>query len=199
MGRSAQIVRTTTETDIRLCLELDGRGEHRIATGIPFLDHMLAQVARHGRFDLELQAKGDLPVDLHHTVEDVGIALGDAFTSALGDKTGIVRYGAARVPMDESLAGVVLDLSGRPYLVFQAPQLQGGRIGEFDADLVREFFQGLTNHLRANLHVRVEYGQNLHHIAEAIFKGLGRALDQAVRQEPRLAGIVPSTKGSLAG
>jgi imidazoleglycerol-phosphate dehydratase len=199
MGRSAQIARTTTETDICLSLELDGRGEHRIVTGIPFLDHMLAQVARHGRFDLSLQAKGDLPVDLHHTVEDVGIALGDAFTAALGDKAGIVRYGAARVPMDEALAGVVLDLSGRPYLAFQAPQLRGGRIGEFDADLVREFFQGLANHLRANLHVQVEYGQNLHHMAEAAFKALGRSLDQAVRLDPRMAGIVPSTKGSLAG
>jgi imidazoleglycerol-phosphate dehydratase len=198
MGRSASIARTTSETDIRIRLELDGRGEHQIATGIPFLDHMLAQVARHGRFDLTVQATGDLPVDLHHTVEDVGIALGDAFTAALGDKAGIVRYGAARVPMDEALAGCVLDLSGRPYLVFQAPQIRGGRIGEFDADLVREFFQGLTNHLRANLHLQVEYGGNLHHMAEAAFKALGRALDQASRLDPRVEGIVPSTKGSLA-
>ncbi len=197
MGRSATIARTTSETDIRIRLELDGRGEHQIATGIPFLDHMLAQVARHGRFDLTVQATGDLPVDLHHTVEDVGIALGDAFTAALGDKAGIARYGAARVPMDEALAGCVLDLSGRPYLVFQAPQIRGGRIGEFDADLVREFFQGLTNHLRANLHVQVEYGGNLHHMAEAAFKALGRALDQATRLDPRVEGIVPSTKGSL--
>ncbi len=198
MGRSASIARTTSETDIRIRLDLDGRGEHQIATGIPFLDHMLAQVARHGRFDLTVQATGDLPVDLHHTVEDVGIALGDAFTAALGDKAGIVRYGAARVPMDEAIAGCVLDLSGRPYLVFQAPQIRGGRIGEFDADLVREFFQGLTNHLRANLHLQVEYGGNLHHMAEAAFKALGRALDQASRLDPRVEGIVPSTKGSLA-
>ncbi|MBI4536485.1 MAG: imidazoleglycerol-phosphate dehydratase HisB [candidate division NC10 bacterium] len=197
MGRSASIVRTTSETDIRIQLELDGRGEHQIATGIPFLDHMLAQVARHGRFDLRVQAAGDLPVDLHHTVEDVGIALGDAFTSALGDKAGIVRYGAARVPMDEALAGCVLDLSGRPYLAFQAPQIRGGRIGGFDADLVREFFQGLTNHLRANLHLQVEYGGNLHHMVEAAFKALGRALDQATRLDPRMEGVVPSTKGSL--
>jgi imidazoleglycerol-phosphate dehydratase len=198
MDRSATIARTTTETDIRLRLALDGSGEHAIATGIPFLDHMLAQVARHGRFDLEVQARGDLPVDLHHTVEDVGIALGDAFAAALGDKAGIVRYGVARVPMDEALASCVLDLSGRPYLVFQAPQIRGGRIGEFDADLVPEFFQGLTSHLRANLHLQVEYGSNLHHMVEAAFKALGRALDQATRLDPRLRGIVPSTKGTLA-
>jgi imidazoleglycerol-phosphate dehydratase len=157
---------------------------------------MLAQVARHGRFDLAVQATGDLPVDLHHTVEDVGIVLGDAVSQALGEKAGIVRYGAARVPMDEALASVVIDLSGRPFLVFQAPQLTG-RIGDFDADLVREFFQGLTNHLRANVHVHVEYGQNLHHMAEAAFKASGRALDLATRLDPRLQGSVPSTKGSL--
>ena len=156
----------------------------------------MAQVARHGRFDLTLQATGDLPVDLHHTVEDVGIVLGDAVLQALGDKAGIVRYGAARVPMDEALASVVIDLGGRPFLVFQAPQLRG-RIGDFDADLVREFFQGLTNHLRANVHVHVEYGQNLHHMAEAAFKAAGRALDLATRLDPRLHGGIPSTKVSL--
>lgn len=198
MSRQAAITRTTSETDIRISLDLDGRGEHRIETGIPFLDHMLSQVARHGRFDLTLLAKGDLPVDLHHTVEDVGIALGDAVSQALGDKAGIVRYGAARVPMDESLASAVIDLSGRPFLVFQAPQLKGGRIGDFDADLVREFFQGLTNHLRANVHVQMEYGQNLHHMVEAAFKAVGRALDQATMLDPRVAGVIPSTKGTLA-
>lgn len=198
MSRSAAIARKTTETDIRIRLALDGRGEHAIATGIPFLDHMLAQVARHGHFDLAVEASGDLHVDLHHTVEDVGIALGDAVSQALGDKAGIVRYGAGRVPMDESLASVVVDLSGRPYLVFQAPQIAGERIGDFDAVLVREFFLGLTNHLRANVHVQVEYGQNPHHMVEAAFKALGRALDQATRQDPRVAGVVPSTKGSLA-
>jgi len=196
MGRRVTIQRKTSETDIRLTLELDGSGEHRIETGIPFLNHMLAQVARHGRFDLTVQATGDFPVDLHHTVEDVGIVLGDAVSQALGEKAGIVRYGAARVPMDEALASVVIDLSGRPFCVFQAPQLTG-RIGEFDADLVREFFQGLTNHLRANVHVHVEYGQNLHHMAEAAFKATGRALDLATRLDPRLQGSVPSTKGSL--
>ncbi len=198
MSRSAAIARKTAETDIRIRLDLDGRGEHAITTGIPFLDHMLAQVARHGHFDLAVDASGDLHVDLHHTVEDVGIALGDAVSQALGDKAGIVRYGAARVPMDESLASAVVDLSGRPYLVFQAPQIAGERIGDFDAGLVREFFLGLTNHLRANVHVQVEYGQNPHHMVEAAFKALGRALDHATRQDPRVAGVVPSTKGSLA-
>jgi imidazoleglycerol-phosphate dehydratase len=196
MGRRAVIQRTTSETGIQVTLDLDGTGEHRLETGIPFLNHMLAQVARHGRFDLTVQAAGDLSVDLHHTVEDIGIVLGDAVSQALGEKAGIVRYGAARVPMDEALASAVIDLSGRPFLVFQAPQLRG-RIGDFEADLVREFFQGLTNHLRANVHIHVEYGQNLHHMAEAVFKAAGRALHQATTVDPRLPGIVPSTKGSL--
>jgi imidazoleglycerol-phosphate dehydratase len=197
MKRSAVIERKTAETDIRIQFDLDGRGEHTVATGIPFLDHMLAQVARHGRFDLTVQAKGDLQVDFHHTAEDLGIVLGDAVSQALGDKAGILRYGTARVPMDESLASAVVDLSGRPYLVFQAPQLAGERIGDFPADLVREFFQALTNHLRANVHVQVEYGLNAHHMVEALFKAFGRALDQATREDPRVAGVIPSTKGSL--
>jgi imidazoleglycerol-phosphate dehydratase len=196
MARRGVIQRKTSETDIQVTLDLDGTGAHRVETGIPFLNHMLAQVARHGRFDLDVQATGDLPVDLHHTVEDVGIVLGDAVSQALGEKAGILRYGAARVPMDEALASAVIDLSGRPFLVFQAPQLKG-RIGDFEADLVREFFQGLTNHVRANIHIHVEYGQNLHHMAEAIFKAAGRALDQATTVDPRLAGVVPSTKGRL--
>lgn len=196
MGRRAVIQRTTSETDIQVTLDLDGTGEHRVETGIPFFNHMLAQVARHGRFNLTVQAAGDLPVDLHHTVEDIGIVLGDAVSQALGEKAGILRYGSARVPMDEALASAVIDLSGRPFLVFQAPQLRG-RIGDFEADLVREFFQGLTNHLRANVHIHVEYGQNLHHMVEALFKAAGRALHQATTVDPRLPGIVPSTKGSL--
>jgi len=196
MGRRAVIQRKTSETDIQVTLDLDGTGEHRVETGIPFLNHMLAQVARHGRLDLSVQATGDLPVDLHHTVEDVGIVLGDAVSQALGEKAGILRYGAARVPMDEALASAVIDLSGRPFLVFQAPQLNG-RIGDFEADLVREFFRGLANHLRANVHIQVEYGQNLHHMAEAVFKAAGRALHQAITVDPRLPGVVPSTKGSL--
>ena len=198
MWVSAVIDRKTTETHITIRLDLDGRGEHAVATGMPFLDHMLAQVARHGHFDLSVEATGDLAVDFHHTVEDLGIALGEAVSQALGDKAGIVRYGAARVPMDDALASIVVDLSGRPFLVFQAPQLKGGRVGDFDLDLVREFFQGLTNHLRANLHVQVEYGQNLHHMAEAVYKALGRALDRATGLDSRLSGVVPSTKGSLA-
>ncbi len=198
MSRFAVIDRKTAETDITIRLDLDGRGEHEVATGMPFLDHMLAQVARHGHFDLSVKAAGDLAVDFHHTVEDLGIALGEAVSKALGDKAGIVRYGAARVPMDDALASVVVDLSGRPYLVFQVPQIRGGRVGDFDLDLVREFFQGLTNHLRSNLHVQVEYGQNMHHMVEAVYKALGRALDQATGLDPRLSGVVPSTKGSLA-
>ena len=198
MSRTAVIDRKTTETQITIRLDLDGRGEQTITTGMPFLDHMLAQVARHGHFDLSVEATGDLAVDFNHTVEDLGIALGEAVSQALGDKAGIVRYGAARVPMDDALASIVVDLSGRPFLVFQAPQLKGGRVGDFDLDLVREFFQGLTNHLRANLHVQVEYGQNPHHMVEAVYKALGRALDQATGLDPRLSGVVPSTKGSLA-
>jgi imidazoleglycerol-phosphate dehydratase len=197
MNRTAVIDRKTTETHITIRLDLDGRGEQTIATGMPFLDHMLAQVARHGHFDLSVEATGDLAVDFHHTVEDLGIALGEAVSQALGDKAGIVRYGAARVPMDDALASVVMDLSGRPFLVFQAPQLKGGQVGDFDLDLVREFFQGFTNHLRANLHVQVEYGQNPHHMVEAVYKALGRALDRATGLDPRLSGVVPSTKGSL--
>ncbi|HEX7548078.1 MAG TPA: imidazoleglycerol-phosphate dehydratase HisB [Candidatus Methylomirabilis sp.] len=198
MSRTAVIDRKTTETHITIRLDLDGRGEHAIATGMPFLDHMLAQVARHGHFDLSVEATGDLTVDFHHTVEDLGIAMGEAVSRALRDKTGIVRYGAARVPMDDALASVVVDLCGRPFLVFQAPQLKGERVGDFDLDLVREFFQGLTNHLRANLHLQIEYGQNLHHMVEAVYKALGRALDQATGLDPRLSGVIPSTKGSLA-
>jgi imidazoleglycerol-phosphate dehydratase len=197
MSRCATLQRKTAETDVCVSLELDGQGSHDIETGIPFLNHMLAQVARHGRFNLTLRASGDLPVGLHHTVEDVGIALGEAVSQALGEKAGILRYGAARIPMDEALASAVIDLSGRPFLVFQAPQLRNDRIGDFDADLVREFFQGLTNHLRANVHVQVEYGQNLHHMIEAVFKATGRALDQATLLDPRVAGVVPSTKGML--
>ena len=197
MSREASIERKTAETAIRIHLDLEGRGEAQVSTGMPFLDHMLAALARHGRLDLRVEAAGDLAVDFHHTVEDVGIVLGEAVAKALGEKAGILRYGAARVPMDEALASAVIDLSGRPYLVFQAPQLRGGRIGDFDTDLVREFFQGLTNHLRANVHVQVEYGQNLHHMVEAAFKATGRALGEATQLAPRMAGIVPSTKGTL--
>lgn len=196
MSRMASVARKTGETDIRLEVELDGGGAVEVATGIPFFDHMLTALGRHGRLGLRLKATGDLAVDFHHTVEDVGIVLGEAIGQALGDKAGIARYGAARVPMDEALASVAVDLCGRPYLVFQAPQLFG-RIGDFEADLVREFFQAFTNHLRANVHLTVEYGQNLHHMVEAVFKAAGRALDHAIRLDPRIAGRIPSTKGSL--
>lgn len=196
MARVGSVERKTSETAIGLRLVLDGTGCAEVRTGIPFLDHMLSALARHGRFDLTLAAAGDLAVDCHHTVEDVGIVLGEAILQALGDKAGIVRYGNARVPMDEALGAAAVDLSGRPFLVFQAPQLRG-QIGNFDADLVREFFQALTNHLRANVHLQLEYGQNLHHMAEALFKAVGRALDQATMLDPRIAGVVPSTKGSL--
>jgi imidazoleglycerol-phosphate dehydratase len=194
-ARRATVVRKTAETDIRIDLGLDGQGRHRIATGIPFLDHMLAQVARHGLFDLTIKAAGDLEVDDHHTAEDVGIGLGEAFTKALGDKRGIRRYGEAAVPMDEALARVVIDLGGRPYLVYQAAPLKG-RIGAFAAELVKEFFRGFSTHLKANVHVTLLYGENKHHMAEAIFKALARALDVATSLDPRVAGV-PSTKGTL--
>lgn len=198
MSRNATVGRKTGETDIQVAVDLDGTGVHEIHTGMAFLDHMLAALGRHARFDVRVKASGDLAVDFHHTVEDVGLVLGQAVLEALGDKAGIARFGAARVPMDDSLAWVALDLGGRPYLVYQAPQLKGGRAGDFDLDLVREFFQGLTNQLRANVHVQVEYGLNLHHMAEAAFKALGRALGEATRLDPRLSGAVPSTKGTLA-
>lgn len=195
MTRRASVVRKTTETDVRIDLVLDGSGHHQVETGIPFFDHMLAQVARHGLFDLEIRAQGDLAVDHHHTIEDVGIALGEAFTRALGDKVGIRRYGWASVPMDDALASVALDIGGRPYLAYRAPQLTG-KVGEFDADLVKEFCRALANHLRANLHVRLDEGENVHHMAEAIFKALARALDAATSLDPRVTGV-PSTKGHL--
>ena len=179
MSRKATVSRKTRETDIQVALDLDGTGAHDVQTGMPFLDHMLASLGRHARFDLNVRAAGDLAVDFHHTVEDVGLVLGQALLEALGDKAGIVRFGEARVPMDDSLVWVAVDLGGRPYLVYQAPQLKGGRVGDFDLDLVREFFQGLSNQLRANVHLQVEYGLNLHHMAEAAFKALGRALHQA--------------------
>ncbi|MFN3476354.1 MAG: imidazoleglycerol-phosphate dehydratase HisB [Candidatus Methylomirabilales bacterium] len=195
MSRRAKVSRRTTETEIEIELGLDGSGKAQVETGIPFFDHMLAQLAKHGLFDLVIQAKGDLMVDYHHTVEDVGIALGEAFEKALGDKAGIRRYGSALVPMDETLVLVAVDLSGRPYLVFHAPGLQG-MIGSFHTELVKEFFKAFTNNAKANIHILVEYGENRHHLVEAMFKGLARALDQAVSLDPRRSGI-PSTKGVL--
>jgi imidazoleglycerol-phosphate dehydratase len=195
MSRKAAIERITKETQIKLSLELDGTGEAKVCTSVPFLDHMLNLFARHGLFDLRIEAKGDIDIDCHHTVEDVGIVLGEALRQALGDKSGIRRYGQATVPMDETLASVAVDLSGRPYLVYNV-RLPKVKIGEFDVELAREFFQALTNNLAANIHLNVMYGDNVHHILEACFKALARALDQATQQDPRIAGVM-STKGKL--
>lgn len=195
MGRIAKVCRKTLETDVAVELNLDGVGRHTLQTQIPFLDHMLAQLATHGLFDLSIEARGDLKVDLHHTVEDVGIALGEAFAQAVGDKRGIRRFASALVPLDEALARVVLDISGRPYLVYEAQQLQG-RIGGFDVTLIKEFMRALALNMKVTLHVGILYGENLHHCVEAIFKALARSLDQATAIDPRIA-EVPSTKGSL--
>lgn len=195
MARTASVHRKTSETDVAVTLSLDGVGRHEVQTEIPFLDHMLAQLARHGLFDLTVRAKGDLQVDLHHTVEDVGIGLGEAFIQALGDKRGIRRFASALVPLDEALAQVVMDISGRPYLVYQAPQLQG-RIGSFDVSLVKEFMRAFSVNMKITLHISILHGENLHHCVEAMFKALARSLDQATALDPRISEI-PSTKGSL--
>ncbi len=193
--RSAEVKRDTRETQIRVKLDLDGSGAGKFDTGVPFLDHMLDQVARHGAFDLEIEARGDLHIDAHHTVEDIGITLGQAFARALGDKHGIRRYGHAYVPLDEALTRVVVDLSGRPGLAFKI-DFARARIGEFDVDLVHEFFQGFINHALVTLHVDNLKGDNAHHQAETAFKAFGRALRMAVEPDPRMQGV-PSTKGSL--
>ena len=195
--RVATVERKTRETDISVKLEVDGVGRGSIDTGIPFFDHMLTLFARHGLFDLEVRAKGDVEVDYHHTVEDVGIVLGEAFKRALGDKKGICRYGFFLLPMDECLSRVALDLSNRPYLAYRVP-VAPGYVRDFNVALVREFFQAFANTLGANLHASLEYGDEPHHIAEALFKALARALDAACRPEPRTAGQVPSTKGVLS-
>ena len=195
MARKAAIERITKETRIRLSLDIDGTGEAKVCTSVPFLDHMLNLFARHSLFNLEVDAQGDIDIDFHHTVEDIGIVLGEAMRQALGAKEGITRYGQASVPMDETLASVAVDLSGRPFLVYNV-RLPKVKIGEFDVELAREFFQALTNNLAANIHVNVMYGDNVHHILEACFKALARALGQATRQDPRIAGVL-STKGKL--
>ena len=194
--RTASVARATTETEVRVTVGLDGRGEGRITTGVGFFDHMLEQLARHSLIDLEVTAKGDLHVDAHHTVEDVGIALGQALAKALGDKRGINRYASAELPMDETLTRVALDISGRPFLVWRT-SFPTARIGDFDTELVREFFQALAVHGGLTLHVETFYGANSHHIAESCFKALARALGQAVALDPRRADAVPSTKGRL--
>jgi imidazoleglycerol-phosphate dehydratase len=194
--REAAITRKTRETEVSVRLNLDGGGASRLASGVPFLDHMLDQVARHGAFDLEVEAKGDLHIDAHHTVEDIGITLGQAFAQAVGDKRGVRRYGHAYVPLDEALSRVVIDLSGRPGLTMKVEFVRP-RIGDFDVDLVHEFFQGFVNHAQVTLHVDNLKGDNAHHQAETAFKAFGRALRMAVELDGRMAGVLPSTKGAL--
>jgi imidazoleglycerol-phosphate dehydratase len=194
--RTAQVTRNTLETQITVSLNLDGTGSAKLATGVPFLDHMLDQIARHGLIDLDIEAKGDLHIDAHHTVEDTGITFGQAFAQALGDKKGIRRYGHAYVPLDEALSRVVIDLSGRPGLEYHVDYTRA-RIGEFDVDLFLEFFRGFINHAGVTLHIDNLRGINAHHQAETIFKAFGRALRMAVEPDARMGDVLPSTKGAL--
>jgi imidazoleglycerol-phosphate dehydratase len=194
--RIHKVNRTTNETNVTVELNIDGTGQCQVATGVPFLDHMLDQIARHGLMDLKIQAQGDLHIDAHHTVEDVGITLGQAFAACVADKRGVRRMGSAYAPLDEALSRVVVDLSGRPGLVFEVPFTRA-RIGEFDADLIREFFQGFVNHANVTLHIDNLRGVNAHHQAETVFKAFGRALRMAAEADPRAANLMPSTKGSL--
>ncbi|HEX9818158.1 MAG TPA: imidazoleglycerol-phosphate dehydratase HisB [Methylomirabilota bacterium] len=195
-GRQARVERKTKETEVTLQLSLDGTGSAKIQTPIPFFSHMLEAWARHGLMDLAVEASGDVEVDIHHTVEDVGIVLGRALREALGDKKGIVRYGAAFVPMDEALVQASVDVSGRPFLVFNVPVARA-RVSNFDLDMLQEFFRAFAFNAEITLHVTMHYGHNLHHIAEAVFKAVGRALAEATRLNPRIAGVLPSTKGTL--
>ncbi|AWB34899.1 imidazoleglycerol-phosphate dehydratase HisB [Orrella marina] len=194
--RTADITRNTQETQIQISINLDGTGQQSIDTGVPFLDHMLDQIARHGLIDLDIKAKGDLHIDAHHTVEDVGISFGQALHKAIGSKAGIRRYGHAYVPLDEALSRVVIDLSGRPMLTYDIPFTRA-RIGDFDVDLTREFFQGLVNHAQMTLHIDNLRGINAHHQCETVFKAFGRALRMAIEVDERQAGVIPSTKGTL--
>jgi imidazoleglycerol-phosphate dehydratase len=196
MTRRAKIQRKTNETAIDLSVALDGTGARRIATPVPFFNHMLEAVARHGLYDLEVNATGDVEVDAHHTVEDVGICLGQAFREALGDRSGITRYGEATIPMDETLVSAAVDFSGRAAFVYRADALKGRWIGNFDAELTREFFGGFVSTALCNLHLEIRYGENAHHMVEALFKAFARATSAAARIDPRVAGV-PSTKGTL--
>lgn len=195
-GRSARIDRRTHETSIEVAVVVDGSGEFDGATPVPFLTHMLHQIARHGLFDLTVRATGDTEIDAHHTVEDTGIVLGQTFDQALGDRKGIRRYGHARIPFDEALIDCAIDMSGRGGLVWRVP-LPKAKIGDFDVELTKEFFGAFAREARCTLHLNLEYGDNLHHIVEGCFKGLARALDQATQFDPRVAGVTPSSKGSL--
>ena len=195
-NRSANVSRNTLETQISVSLNLDGSGKSSFETGIPFLEHMLEQIARHGAFDIDIQANGDLHIDDHHTVEDIGITLGQAFNQALGEKKGIMRYGHAYVPLDEALSRVVIDFSGRPGIEYRV-EFKRPRIGQFDVDLIHEFFQGFANHAPATIHIDNLEGVNAHHIAETMFKAFGRALRFAVAVDARMGDTIPSTKGSL--
>jgi len=195
--RSASVTRNTLETQVEVTINLDGTGQGNFDTGVPFLEHMLDQIVRHGRIDLDVRAKGDLHIDAHHTVEDIGITIGQALAKAVGDKVGITRYGHAYVPLDESLSRVVLDLSGRPGLYFHC-EFSRAWVGQFDVDLFREFFQGFVNHGMVTLHIDNIRGFNAHHQAETIFKAFGRALRMAVEADPRMENVTPSTKGTLS-
>ncbi|MCR9278176.1 MAG: imidazoleglycerol-phosphate dehydratase HisB [Pseudomonadaceae bacterium] len=196
MARAASIERNTSETQIKVSVDLDGTGKCELVTGLPFFDHMLDQVARHGLIDIAINAKGDLEIDAHHTVEDVGITLGQAIAKAVGDKQGITRYGHAYVPLDEALSRVVIDFSGRPGLEYRVNYTRA-RVGEFDVDLLHEFFQGFVNHAHVTLHIDNLEGGNAHHQAETIFKAFGRAVRMALTPDARMQGTIPSTKGSL--
>lgn len=196
MNRTAEIIRNTNETQVRVSINLDGIGKQKLNTGVPFLDHMLDQIARHGLFDLEVEATGDIHIDNHHTVEDVGITLGMAVAKAIGDRKGIVRYGHSYVPLDEALSRVVLDFSGRPGIEYHIPFTRA-MIGTFDVDLTLEFFRGFVNHALVTLHIDNLRGTNAHHQCETVFKAFGRALRMASEQDPRAAGTIPSTKGTL--
>jgi len=195
-GRQARVERKTKETEIAILLGLDGTGASKVKTPIPFFSHMLEAWSKHGLMDLAVEAQGDVEVDQHHTVEDVGIVLGQALKQALGDKKGIVRFGTGTIPMDETLVSSAVDLSGRPFLVFNVPVARS-RVSNFDLDMLQEFFRAFAFNAEITLHVTMHYGHNLHHITEAVFKAVGRALAQATRHDPRIAGILPSTKGAL--
>jgi imidazoleglycerol-phosphate dehydratase len=195
-GRQGKVERKTKETEVAVHLNLDGTGSAKVQTPIPFFSHMLEAWAKHGLMDLAVEASGDIEVDIHHTVEDVGIVLGQALKQALGDKKGLVRYGTSFVPMDEALVQASVDLSGRPFLVFSVPVART-RVSNFDMDMLQEFFRAFAFNAEATLHVTMHYGHNLHHIAEAVFKSVGRALAEATRINPRIAGVLPSTKGTL--